>query len=67
MKPGTSNAQASCKDSACREQLPGMREVQAIEDWSAQNDDEFTPAEAFAYEIDQWARRALFANGFGDY
>ena len=67
MKPGTSSAQASRKDSACREDHSGMREVKAIEDWSAQNDDEFTPAEAFAYEIDQWAQRALSANGFGDY
>ena len=67
MKPAPDKAWAPCKDSACRERLSGMREVQAIEDWSAQNDDEFTPAEAFVFEIDQWARRALSANGFGDY
>ena len=67
MKSAQSKVRAPRKDSACREDLSGMREVQAIEDWSARNDDEFTPAEVFAYEIDQWAQRALFANGFGDY
>ena len=67
MNPAQSKVRAPRKDSACREDLSGMREVRAIEDWSSHNDDEFTPAEVFAYEIDQWAQRALFANGFGDY
>jgi hypothetical protein len=31
------------------------------------NDDHETPWEAFNDEIDTWARRALAANGFGDY
>ena len=67
MKTATSKAQAPRKERACRKDLSGMREMQAIEDWSAPDDDHFTPAEVFAFEIDQWAQRALSANGFGDY
>lgn len=29
--------------------------------------DEPTPCEAFNDDVDRWARRALAANGFGDY
>ena len=67
MKTATSKARTPRKERACRKDLSGMHEMQAIEDWSAQNDDDFTPAEVFAFEIDQWAQRALSANGFGDY
>ena len=67
MKTGHNTQTASRGENPRRDQPSGVREMQVIEDWSAQNDDEFTPAEVFAYEIDQWAQRALFANGFGDY
>jgi len=40
---------------------------QAVELAEAVNDDHYTPWEAFNDEIDTWARRALAANGFGDY
>ena len=40
---------------------------QAVEFAESANDDEFTPWEAFNDEIDTWARRALAANGFGDF
>jgi hypothetical protein len=40
--------------------------VQLVEFADAWNDDDF-PEETFNEEIDTWARRALAANGFGDY
>ena len=67
MKTRPNTQPASRGENPRRDQLSGVREMRAIEDWSTQNDDEFTPAEVFAYEIDQWAQRALSANGFGDF
>ena len=67
MKTRPNTLPASRGENPRRDQLSGVREMRAIEDWSAQNDDEFTPAEVLAYAIDQWAQRALSANGLGDY
>ena len=40
---------------------------QALELTESESDDHYTPWEEFNEEIDNWARRALAANGFGDY
>ena len=40
---------------------------QAVELAESANDEQYTPWETFNDEIDTWARRALAANGFGDY
>lgn len=50
-------------------QLPatGYGPDQALELAESENDDLYTPREAFNEEIAAWARRALAANGFGDY
>ena len=40
---------------------------QAVEFAESANDDDYTSWEEFIDEIDIWARRALAANGFGDY
>ncbi len=40
---------------------------QLVEPEEAANDADATPWVTFSEEIDTWARRALAANGFGDY
>jgi hypothetical protein len=40
---------------------------QLVELVAVTTDEDDTPWEAFNEEIDTWARRALAANGFGDY
>ena len=40
---------------------------QAVELAESANDEHYTPWETLNEEIDIWARRALAANGFGDY
>jgi hypothetical protein len=40
---------------------------QALELTESENDEHYTPWEELHEEIDTWARRALAANGFGDY
>jgi len=40
---------------------------QAVELADSANDDLYTPWETLSEDLDTWARRALAANGFGDY
>jgi hypothetical protein len=40
---------------------------QTVELAESANDEHYTPWETLNEEIDIWARRALAANGFGDY